>query len=644
MYTVTLKEKGGTAKELDFDQEQITIGRIQGNDIVLPKGNISKSHAKIVCKDEKFIVADLKSTNGTFVNGKKIMAPQVVIDTDKIYIGDFVITLQMVSAGQDDEDELHPIEETGDPVKVDDDVFAMDEPAPPFVDDDDVEEDSDEDPRAALEESSDESDGFDAELENMANDLSVSQDDESAESDEEADEFDLAEASVPEISPQEKAAAKPAPEFTKDVAVDMDYERERPPAHVSLEPPNIDKAAWQARAAVYRSVFKALNTMDQALNGDPDTHKKAENAAAKALEAVAKKLEGVQVELWAKEIADEIAGLGVIDSMFTAGAEEILVRAYDDILFTQGGELKTADSFFSAQEALEEIAYRIGGQEFRKGEAAVVSGTHVSGMQFTVIAADAAGTGPVLCLRKKQTESKSFEELERDGVLSPAMTDFLLVCLKAKRNILICAANGADLNAFQGSLAKLISNQERLLVLQAQPALALPQEQVVSMIVDDENADALAKSMVFSRFDRVVASGFGGRLLGAVLVHGGQVQAGNIVSCHAGSVRHGLNQMVLSLSGYEQENGFASQAQVANAIDVVVHLARDVTGQDRVTEISEVLDVEVDFITLQSLFRCDVGASKAKGEGVFHPSGHLPRFYEDLQRWGVDVNLKVFKV
>ena len=57
MYTVTLKEKGGTAKELDFDQEQITIGRIQGNDIVLPKGNISKSHAKIVCKDEKFIVA-----------------------------------------------------------------------------------------------------------------------------------------------------------------------------------------------------------------------------------------------------------------------------------------------------------------------------------------------------------------------------------------------------------------------------------------------------------------------------------------------------------------------------------------------------------------------------------------------------------
>ena len=43
-------------------------------------------------------ITDTKSTNGTFVNGKKIVAPQVVLDTDKIYIGDFVITLQLLGA------------------------------------------------------------------------------------------------------------------------------------------------------------------------------------------------------------------------------------------------------------------------------------------------------------------------------------------------------------------------------------------------------------------------------------------------------------------------------------------------------------------------------------------------------------------
>ena len=86
----------------------------------------------------------------------------------------------------------------------------------------------------------------------------------------------------------------------------------------------------------------------------------------------------------------------------------------------------------------------------------------------------------------------------------------------------------------------------------------------------------------------------------------------------------------------------AARAQVANALDVVIHLARDRSGQDRITEISEVLDVEVDFITLQSLFRCDVAASLAKGEGVFHGAGHPPRFYDDLQRWGITINPKIF--
>jgi len=55
------------------------------------KGNVSKRHARIVLKDGKFIIVDLKSTNGTYVNGRKITSPLVVKDSDKIYIGDFIV-------------------------------------------------------------------------------------------------------------------------------------------------------------------------------------------------------------------------------------------------------------------------------------------------------------------------------------------------------------------------------------------------------------------------------------------------------------------------------------------------------------------------------------------------------------------------
>jgi pilus assembly protein CpaF len=66
-YTIVITEKGGKPRAEVFDQGEITIGRVHGNDIVLPKGNISKKHSRIVQRDGKFIIVDLKSTNGTYV-------------------------------------------------------------------------------------------------------------------------------------------------------------------------------------------------------------------------------------------------------------------------------------------------------------------------------------------------------------------------------------------------------------------------------------------------------------------------------------------------------------------------------------------------------------------------------------------------
>src|SRR5580658_11294125 len=99
MFAILINEKGGEQKRLDFDKPEVTIGRVQGNDIVLPKGNVSKRHARIVLKDGKFIIVDLKSTNGTYVNGRKITSPLVVKSTDKIYIGDFILSIDEAGAG-----------------------------------------------------------------------------------------------------------------------------------------------------------------------------------------------------------------------------------------------------------------------------------------------------------------------------------------------------------------------------------------------------------------------------------------------------------------------------------------------------------------------------------------------------------------
>src|SRR6187397_1662315 len=96
MFTILIQEKGGEQRRMVFNKPEVTIGRVPGNDVVLPKGNVSKRHARIVLKDSRFVVVDLKSTNGTYVNGRKITAPLVIKPGDKVYIGDFIISLEEV--------------------------------------------------------------------------------------------------------------------------------------------------------------------------------------------------------------------------------------------------------------------------------------------------------------------------------------------------------------------------------------------------------------------------------------------------------------------------------------------------------------------------------------------------------------------
>src|SRR5438309_6857672 len=103
MFTIVISEKGGAERRETFDKSEINVGRVQGNDLMLPKGNVSKHHARLLFRDGRFIVTDLKSTNGTYVNGRKIAQATIVREGDKIYIGDFVLRLETNGAGANPE-------------------------------------------------------------------------------------------------------------------------------------------------------------------------------------------------------------------------------------------------------------------------------------------------------------------------------------------------------------------------------------------------------------------------------------------------------------------------------------------------------------------------------------------------------------
>jgi pSer/pThr/pTyr-binding forkhead associated (FHA) protein len=77
-------------KEYPFLKESVTIGREEDNTIVIPNLAVSGYHARIDKVGSKFIITDLQSTNGTFLNNKKVVS-QKLAHGDHILIGKHII-------------------------------------------------------------------------------------------------------------------------------------------------------------------------------------------------------------------------------------------------------------------------------------------------------------------------------------------------------------------------------------------------------------------------------------------------------------------------------------------------------------------------------------------------------------------------
>lgn len=72
MPKLLLKFGAAVIKEIPFDKESLSVGRKPDNDIVIDNPAISGHHCKIALQGGTYYVEDLESTNGTYVNEKRI--------------------------------------------------------------------------------------------------------------------------------------------------------------------------------------------------------------------------------------------------------------------------------------------------------------------------------------------------------------------------------------------------------------------------------------------------------------------------------------------------------------------------------------------------------------------------------------------
>lgn len=79
----------GAAFALEGDQ--LTVGRDATNDIVINDAEVSRRHARLTFQGGKYVLEDLGSTNGTFVNGQRLAGPRVLKAGEVVSFGEQII-------------------------------------------------------------------------------------------------------------------------------------------------------------------------------------------------------------------------------------------------------------------------------------------------------------------------------------------------------------------------------------------------------------------------------------------------------------------------------------------------------------------------------------------------------------------------
>jgi pilus assembly protein CpaF len=85
---IMVTDDNGAPQQIPITRQVFTIGKRAGNDLVLERTNISRQHARIFFRENVFYIQDLGSRNGTYLDGRRVMAETPVRSGSRIRLAD----------------------------------------------------------------------------------------------------------------------------------------------------------------------------------------------------------------------------------------------------------------------------------------------------------------------------------------------------------------------------------------------------------------------------------------------------------------------------------------------------------------------------------------------------------------------------
>lgn len=336
--------------------------------------------------------------------------------------------------------------------------------------------------------------------------------------------------------------------------------------------------------------------------------------------------------------------LGILQPLMEdPSVTEIMVNGPQDIFIERGGRLERCPMTFDSLEELEDIMRNIAAQVHREinemqpiVDARLEDGSRVNGVYRNV-----AVNGPILTIRKFSENFLTLKSLIGSGTVTETGAQLLACLVECGYNIFVSGGTSSGKTTLLNALSEHIPAGERVIVIEDSSELKLTcVENIVHLECRNSNAagkgqvtmSQLLKSSLRMRPDRIIV----GEVRGSEVLD--MLQALNtghsgMSTGHGNSVEGMLRRLETMYMMAMPLHIDAVRAQIAEALDIMVHVEKLEGGRRRVVEITEIEGFENGKFLLNPLLkRQDGGSLSPTGNRLKHGRKALWKGEQHVQK------------
>ena len=361
----------------------------------------------------------------------------------------------------------------------------------------------------------------------------------------------------------------------------------------------------------------------------------------------------------AAAMVDDMIALGPLEPLLRDDTvADILVNGPRQIYVERRGKLILTDLQFRNDLHVLHVAQRIASSIGRRVDelSPMLDARLADGSRVNVIIPPLSLKGPCISIRKFTHTFLNFATLVTLNSVSAELARALEIASRCRLNILISGGTGSGKTTLLNAMSALIDIGERVVTIEDTAELQLQQPHVIPLETRPPNVESkgqvtqrdLVRNALRMRPDRIIVGEVRGPEAFDMLQAMNTGHNGSMSTIHANSGRDALSRVenMVMMANINLPSR-AIRGQMVSALDLIVHIERMRDGIRRVTEVSEVVGMEGDVITLANLFNFNYQSENLDGtlNGSFEASGVRPRFLRRLEYYGLaDAFLKAVSV